>query len=419
MIPHRLAGIFPPMEGEAFDALVASIKAHGLREPIVTFEDKILDGRHRELACTAAGVVPVYVPFCGDDPVAFVVDANLHRRHLDESQRANVAAKLATLKLGANQHSEGPSIEEASRLLNVGHASVERAKAVQRDGAPELQHAVERGQISVSAAAEIATESPEQQREVVARGKEEILAAAKAIRARRAEQRHAERIEKLAQMAEGNRELSTAQRYPIIYADPPWHFEAFNEISGVERAAGNHYPTMSLDEIRAVPVKELATDPAALFLWTTAPHLHEAFRLIEAWGFEYRTNICWVKDRFGLGYYVRNQHELLLVATRGDMPAPAPSQRPPSIIVSPKREHSRKPDEAYELIERMYPDLPRKELFARGAARPGWTTWGNEARLGEEDLRPAQPAQPVEPPQDPGVDPRADPGPIPDQAGAA
>jgi N6-adenosine-specific RNA methylase IME4 len=125
-------------------------------------------------------------------------------------------------------------------------------------------------------------------------------------------------------------------------------------------------------------VRELAAEDAVLFLWTTLPHLEEAFRVIAAWGFQYKTNLAWVKDKIGLGYFVRNQHELLLVATRGNIPSPAPAARPPSVIMAPRREHSRKPDEAYELIERMYPELPKIELFAR-SARKGWAAWGNQA----------------------------------------
>jgi hypothetical protein len=126
-------------------------------------------------ACTAAGVEPTFTAYTGDDPVAYVVSLNLRRRHLNESQRAMVAAKLATLKLGDNQHSEGRSIEGASRLLNVGHASVERAKTVQRAGAAELVHAVEQGTVSVSAAADVAMLRQQDQREIVARGEREIL----------------------------------------------------------------------------------------------------------------------------------------------------------------------------------------------------------------------------------------------------
>jgi N6-adenosine-specific RNA methylase IME4 len=134
---------------------------------------------------------------------------------------------------------------------------------------------------------------------------------------------------------------------------------------------------MSLEEICALPVAHLATDAAVLFLWTTAPHLQDSFQVLAAWGFEYKTNIIWVKDKLGLGYFVRNQHELLVVATRGDMPSPSPANRPPSVINAPRREHSRKPDESYALIEQMYPELPKVELFAR-QTRTGWATWGNE-----------------------------------------
>src|SRR5215471_15852471 len=372
---HPLADIFPLVEGAELDELVADIREHGLREPIVVYEDKVLDGRNRYRACEAAGVEPTFTVYQGDDPVAYVVSLNLRRRHLSESQRAMVAAKLATLKLGDNQHSEGPSIEEASRLLNVGHASVERAKTVQRAGASELVQAVERGAISVSAAADVATLPAQEQREIVARGEREILRAAQEIRARKAEMCRAERIERLA--ATCNQPLPIDRRYAVIYADPPWDFEVYNEESGIERAAANHYSTMSLDEICALPIPSLASPAAALFMWTTVPHLRESFQVLDAWGFEYKTNIVWVKDKIGLGYFVRNQHELLLVATRGDMPSPSPANRPPSVISAPRREHSRKPDEAYETIERMYPTLPKIELFAR-QTRPGWAAWGNE-----------------------------------------
>jgi N6-adenosine-specific RNA methylase IME4 len=134
---------------------------------------------------------------------------------------------------------------------------------------------------------------------------------------------------------------------------------------------------MELQDICKEPVADLATPDAALFLWATSPHMREAFQVLDAWGFDYRTNLVWVKNSPGLGYWVRNQHELLLIGVRGKMRSPAEGTRPPSIIDAPKRGHSRKPEEVYEIIERMYPDLPKIELFARNA-REGWAVWGNE-----------------------------------------
>ncbi len=188
---HPLATIFPLMEGEEYTALVADIKAHGLREPIVTYTGKILDGRNRYRACLDADVEPRFTEYEGDDPLAFVVSLNLKRRHLSESQRAMVAAKLSGFKVGDNQHSEGLPIGRASEMLNVGQRSVARAREVIDEGAPELQHAVESGVVSVSAAADIATLPKDEQTVVVARGEKEILDKAKEIRAAKVQKKRA------------------------------------------------------------------------------------------------------------------------------------------------------------------------------------------------------------------------------------
>ena len=163
-------------------------------------------------------------------------------------------------------------------------------------------------------------------------------------------------------------------RYPVLYADPPWRYE-HAPAGGKNRSIERQYPTMDLDAICALPVGELATDDAVLFLWATSPKLAEAMRVIEAWGFDYRTNAVWVKDRIGMGYYVRARHELLLIARRGALPVPAPSARPDSVLEAPRAAHSAKPPETYALIERMYPDLPRVEMFSRTAV-DGWDSWG-------------------------------------------
>jgi N6-adenosine-specific RNA methylase IME4 len=384
---HPLAGIFPLLDGAEFNELVADIEANGLHEQMIIYEDMILDGRNRYRACLAANVEPTYTVYQGDDPVSYVISLNLRRRHLDESQRAMVAAKLATLKRGDNQHSPigETSQTKAAALLNVGKRSVERAAEVRDRGAPELVKAVERGEVSVSAAADLASLPAEGQREIVARGSREILAAAKAIRAQECAKRRAEWVARTIRLSNHTAPLVRDRRYPIIYADPPWQFDVYDAESGLNRAAAAHYPTMELEDICKLPVADLATGDAVLFLWTTAPHLQKAFEVLAAWGFEYRTNIAWAKDKTGLGYWVRNQHELLLIGARGNMRSPAEGTRPPSIIQAPRREHSRKPDEAYEIIERMYPELPKIELFAR-SAREGWAAWGNQAPPTDDGL---------------------------------
>jgi N6-adenosine-specific RNA methylase IME4/DNA-binding CsgD family transcriptional regulator len=172
-------------------------------------------------------------------------------------------------------------------------------------------------------------------------------------------------------------ELSAAQLgcYPLIYADPPWRYE---HVLTENRAIENHYPTMSLDDICALPVSELAHKDAVLFLWATSPKLAEAMRVVEAWGFTYRTCMVWVKDKIGMGRYARQQHELLLIAARGALPVPEPGDRVPSVVYADRTQHSAKPTEFYEIIEAMYPEYANRiELFSR-APREGWAGWGNQ-----------------------------------------
>ena len=174
------------------------------------------------------------------------------------------------------------------------------------------------------------------------------------------------------------KELTPAElpdgKFALLYADPPGQYDSAEDEG---RAIENHYPTMSLAELEALPVADLAADDCTLWLWATSPKLREAMRLIEAWGFEYKTSLVWVKDKIGMGYYARQQHELLLVAKRGSPPVPAPEDRPPSVILAPRTAHSAKPEEVYGILERLYPELSKVELFAR-SRRLGWAAWGNQ-----------------------------------------
>jgi ParB-like chromosome segregation protein Spo0J len=196
---HEVANIFPQMNGEPFKLLVADIKANGLREEIWTHEGKIIDGRNRYRACEEAGVEPRCRTWDGNGSlVAFVVSLNLHRRHLSESQRAMVAAKIANWKVGENQYrEEGGSIDlpsspavsnaQAAALLNVSEPSVKRAKRVRAQGVPELVEAVEKGALSVNAGAFLADAEPDEQRRLLAAGPKAVKS--EANRERREESR--------------------------------------------------------------------------------------------------------------------------------------------------------------------------------------------------------------------------------------
>jgi N6-adenosine-specific RNA methylase IME4 len=373
---HHLANLFPMMEGAEFEAFRDDIKVNGLIEPIWIYEGKILDGRNRYRACQEADVEvgPMFNfdPETHGDPATWVISKNLKRRHLNESQRGMVMARLATLRKGANQHAEisAPSQAQAAKMLNVSVDTGQFARKVLDKGAPELVAAVDRGNLAVSAAAKAASMPIETQIEIAAKANAGDENAARTVIKQKAREEK-ERALAIKQMA------LPEKRYGAIVADPEWDFGVWSE-AGKDRAAENHYPTSSLSEIMARDVAKIAADDCVLFLWTTVPMLSQALEVMKAWGFEYKTNFVWGKNRAGTGYWNRNTHEQLLVGVRGNIPAPAPGTQRHSLIMQPVTEHSAKPELFLQIIEEYFPNLAKIELNCRGEPRAGWDAWGNE-----------------------------------------
>ena len=164
-----------------------------------------------------------------------------------------------------------------------------------------------------------------------------------------------------------------SKKFKVIYADPPWDIQQKGA-----RGAAQHYDLMTLDRIKDMPVADLAEDNATLLLWVTSAALPAGLEVMKAWKFHYKTNASWDKYYMGLGQFFRGSHELLLHGTRGKAPFKFHGQR--STLHFPRQEHSRKPEEMIPLIERVLPDGPYLELFAR--QRPNshrdWSVWGNE-----------------------------------------
>jgi len=171
-------------------------------------------------------------------------------------------------------------------------------------------------------------------------------------------------------------------KYGIIYADPPWSFKTYSD-KGKGRSAENHYSVLTIADICALQVADIAAEDSVLFLWVNGPRLFEAQDVINAWGFTYKSpGFTWVKQNksgigfpIACGYWTRANPEMCVLATRGKPKRIDASI--PNLIMSPRREHSRKPDEVRERIVRLVGDLPRIELFGRQRT-PGWDVWGNE-----------------------------------------
>lgn len=504
MIPiHPLAEIFPAIEGEAFAALKADIAANGLSVPITLWRGAIIDGRNRYRALVELGAVtgatagdiegpPWLIPvervdgLDANDLPGFVISRNLTRRHLSESQRAMVAARLSEMSApgrpkrqdvedhevssgrasavngkinprpthaarggyaGGSQECEAPippatlqshgdhpgqgllhdrpaqmdhanaetppiggvplTTAQAAKMLNVSPRSAERAKALFR-GPVDLIEDVSAGRVAVSAAANALREvmecAPAQPAppppdpgaggnpvgggdvdavyaQVKARLEAEKAAKLAAKKARR-ENREAGMGSRIAAAnAALDGIIGAGRKFGVILADPEWEHQPWSD-AGLAKAAVNHYPVSSIDDIKARPVAALAADDCVLLMWTTVPHLAQAFDVLAAWGFTYKSNMVWRKayagERQGMGYWTRINHEILLIATRGAPPCPAPGTQWGSVQDAPAGKHSEKPDFAHRFAEQFYPSVAKIEMNAADPSNPraGWEAWG-------------------------------------------
>ena len=173
-------------------------------------------------------------------------------------------------------------------------------------------------------------------------------------------------------------------KFGTILADPPWRFSNSTGKVAPEHKRLSRYPTLSLEEIINIPVKTIAAEKSHLYLWVPNALIEEGLQVLKAWGFTYKTNLIWYKirkdggpDGRGVGFYFRNVTEMVLFGVRGKIRTLAPGRSQVNVITARKREHSRKPDELYDIIEECSPG-PYLEMFARGA-REKWAVWGNQA----------------------------------------
>ena len=188
--------------------------------------------------------------------------------------------------------------------------------------------------------------------------------------------------------------MAETMKFKTVLADPPWQFQNRTGKMAPEHKRLTRYSTMKLADICSLPVADMLDETAHLYLWVPNALMPEGLEVLKAWGFEYKTNLIWYKirkdggpDGRGVGFYFRNVTEMILFGVKGNKARTLqPGRSQVNIIRSMKQEHSRKPDELYDLIERCSPG-PYLEMFARGV-RPGWTSWGDQAN---EDYKPTWP----------------------------
>ena len=377
---HPIADLFPLMQGTDFDDLVEDIREHGLLEPIWLYEGKILDGRNRWRACQVAGVEPVTRLYEGGDPVGFAVSLNLCRRHLNESQRAMVGANIANINRGDvgknHKKSDGQiCLSESATKLNVSERSIKTARQVYNKGTPELIKTVEQGELAVSAAAKLAKRHPEHQNAVLDKlstgQAKDVL---QAERQMKEEQRQVTRNENRLKVEEvvSPEEWVGKHCFSTIVIDPPWDWGDEGDVNQFGRAKPD-YHTMPIDQIKALPVADLAHDNCHLYLWITNRSLPKGFELLDAWGFRYITCITWIKPSFGLGHYFRGQSEQVLFGVKGSQGLRRKDQA--NVFHAHRGSgHSGKPEKFYAIVEACSPG-PMLEMFSR-SDRHGWVHWG-------------------------------------------
>jgi N6-adenosine-specific RNA methylase IME4 len=332
--------------------LAESIEAVGLLHPVVgSPPGRPLAGQRRLAACRLLGwsEVPVTVV---DLLQAARGEAheNFVRKDLLPSEIVALKRAIEPLERRAARQRQGirtdlchpatvaecqvPVRDRLARYLGVGRTTIERAEAV----------------------VEAAEEEPEEYGHLV----EQMDRSGKVAGAYR-------RLTVLKQAKELDAappQMPTGP-FQVIVADPPWRYDSGNSLP---------YPTMDIEEIKAMPVRDIAADDAVLWLWTTNAHLRVAFDVVEVWGFEYRTLLTWVKDRMGTGEWLRGQTEHCLLGARGKPVFLHGSDG--TVLEAARREHSRKPEEFYALVEKVCPGS-RVELFAR-QQREGWRAYGSD-----------------------------------------
>lgn len=382
-IDKEFRDLIPPLTTDEYEGLEKSILAEGCRDALVLWGNVLVDGHNRYEICTSHNIPfqTVQKDFADrNDAIRWIILNQFGRRNLPAYERARLALRLKPViaekakenKVSAANRmnaSVGNNVsteicenvrpidtqKEIAKAAGVSHDTIAKVEKIERKAAPEVKEQLRKGEMSINQAYQT-------------------------VRREEKKQEVQQRIEEHAAEQTGVVDIQqTDRKYNIIYADPPWRYwESGNKNQAL------HYTTMTIDEICDLPVKNIADDNCVLFLWVTYPILHEAFRVIESWGFKYSTcAFVWVKKNknkgtpfFGNGAWTRANSELCLLATKGSVMRLDASIS--QVVESPIEEHSKKPDVVRELITRLVGELPRVELFCRNPA-DGWDVWGNEA----------------------------------------
>lgn len=355
-IDKEFERLIPPTCKEERNLLKQSIIKEGCRDPIDIWNGLIIDGHNRYEICKRQKMsfkTRINKFVSREEVKIWIINNQLSRRNISNFDRVRLALKKEDFfKKEAKEHQKkggGSGIsgrqisaqprkvrEQVAKIANVSHDTVVKVKFIEKHAVKEQKERLSTQQDSIN--------------------------------------KVYHEVKKKESLKEKKKIPLPKEKFNIIYADPPWRYN-FSQTN--ERSVETHYSSMSLKQIKEMNIPTEAN--AVLLLWTTAPKLREAFEVIDAWGFEYKTCAVWDKEIIGMGYWFRGQHEILLLATKGKVKTPEPKNRFSSVIKSRRTNHSKKPEVVYKIIEKMFPHSKYLELFARNK-RDKWVSWGDELK---------------------------------------
>jgi N6-adenosine-specific RNA methylase IME4 len=376
---HPAAELFPLLDEVGLQRLAEDIRQHGQRVPVVLLDGKILDGRNRALACKKIGVEPKVVHAAGGNPWRAVWSLNAERRQIEDKLRlAMIGTRMVegSDAWAAKQDRAKAETHSKQSEAKRGNKNAAKNKAPSREGelkprdrsnsqaariAEEIGQGVSRA--TVERALELERKSPEIASKVLSGEVQGNKALAQV------------KLEAKRDLADEIRKAPPpppSGPFGVVVLDPPWRYDL--RLEDPSHRGKVTYPDMSIEEIAALPVPRLAEPDCVLWLWTTNTFMEEACQLVRGWGFEKKTILTWDKVNLGVGDYLRNVTEHCILAVRGRPLLDLRAQT--TLITEKRREHSRKPEVFYALVESLCPGS-KLEMFAR-EVRPGWQAWGAE-----------------------------------------
>lgn len=369
-IDEEFKNLIPPLTTEEYKQLEENILRNGIHDSIKTWDGIIIDGHNRwdiinknQIKDWSNTNLKEKLP-TREDVKIWIINNQLGRRNINTYQRGVLALKLQEiLKVKGKENkkkagSKSPdltedfqisekvnSAKEASDKFNVSHDTLNKIKHIEEKASPEVKEKLSKGEITVNKA--FTDIKKEEKREEIANKKMDRIPDCIDI-------------------------YNTKNKYKIIYADPPWSYN--NNTTGTQPK--DHYKLMNLKDICDMPIKTISEENAVLFLWVVVPQIEEALQVIKSWGFKYKTHFIWDKIKHNMGHYSSVRHELLFICTKGSC-MPEYCKLFDSVYSEERTEHSKKPEYFRDIINILYPNGNRIELFARCKMK-GWDFYGNE-----------------------------------------